>query len=215
MRLGAGERRTLWTVAAALIAVFAAVYVYEEAIGALPGESRILEWRAGLVPFSGPVLRALSGVINLGDEVIAAATTVLLAAVMLEEKGRRAAAGVAAAATIVLFVALFKRIAGPTPLAVTAEPNFPSGHTAYATAVLGFAAWTALRDGHRSLAALAAAPAAAMGPALVLYGSHAPSDVIAGYAVGAAWMIGAALLTSRQPEARSFSRATSTGPRRP
>ena len=86
-----------------------------------------------------------------------------------------------------------RRIIGPTPaeIAVGGVPvaNFPSGHAVYAAAVFGLAAWLALAHGRRTICVGFCVLMVAMGPLRVLRGFHWPSDVIAGYALGYAWLI--------------------------
>jgi undecaprenyl-diphosphatase len=67
--------------------------------------------------------------------------------------------------------------------------SFPSGHTTFAAAVLGFATLLALQQRRYSMAATSALIVAAMGPSRVLLGVHWLSDVAAGYAIGFAWLI--------------------------
>jgi len=67
--------------------------------------------------------------------------------------------------------------------------SFPSGHTTWTTAVFGLAAVLLWRRGHRVWAGACVVVIAAMGPARVMLGVHWTSDVLAGYAVGLAWLI--------------------------
>ena len=62
-------------------------------------------------------------------------------------------------------------------------PSFPSGHTAWATAVFGLIFVLAIRGRHYWPAAGAALIVAAIGPSRLLLGVHYFSDVLAGYAI--------------------------------
>jgi len=68
-------------------------------------------------------------------------------------------------------------------------PSFPSGHTTWTTAVFGLAAVLLWQRGHRVWAGTCVVVIATMGPARVMLGVHWTSDVLAGYAVGLAWLI--------------------------
>jgi undecaprenyl-diphosphatase len=88
--------------------------------------------------------------------------------------------------------ALLKLLSGPTPLwsgTYHAGLNFPSGHVAFVTSVVGYLGWVALRRQQPAVAALALLVVLGMGPARVLVGAHLVSDVIAGYLVGAAVLV--------------------------
>ena len=88
------------------------------------------------------------------------------------------------------------------------DPSFPSGHTAWAVAVFGVLAVLALQR-RRWLGAIACVVlAGAMGPSRVLLGVHWLSDVIAGYAIGLAWLI--ALLLIGMPWANKRTSPTSS-----
>jgi undecaprenyl-diphosphatase len=67
--------------------------------------------------------------------------------------------------------------------------SFPSGHTTFAAAVVGFATLLAIKERRFVVAVGLAAIVAAMGPSRVLLGVHWLSDVVAGYAIGFAWLI--------------------------
>lgn len=72
-----------------------------------------------------------------------------------------------------------------------ASAGFPSGHAAQSAAILLVLAWAMTTDRHRRAAAmfLAATTAAAVGWSRVYLGVHYPTDVVAGWLLGAAWMV--------------------------
>lgn len=95
--------------------------------------------------------------------------------------------------------AVLKAASGPTPL-MTAKYglqalNFPSGHTVYAVVMFGSLAWLAWNCRRWDIAAVLLVLIAGMGPARVVAETHFVSDVIAGYLVGAGWLVFAALAT--------------------
>lgn len=117
--------------------------------------------------------------------------TVLVAgAALWSALGLRAAAWVLGASLAVMANDALKAILGSTPLAPDPnEPNFPSGHVVYATAVFGSLGWLAWRRRQPEAVAVCAFAILAMGPARVLSGSHVVSDTLAGYLFGAAWLL--------------------------
>ncbi len=90
-----------------------------------------------------------------------------------------------------------------TTAAKRADPeiSLPSGHAAYALAVLGSGSFLFWRAGAWPGSVSMAAVAVAMGPVRALDGSHHPMDAVAGNAIGLAWLLGALLIvTPRQPD---------------
>ncbi len=71
--------------------------------------------------------------------------------------------------------------------------SFPSGHTVGATVYWGMVAYCALRTLprylHLPIVLVAAALAWSIGVSRVVIGVHHPSDVLAGFAVGASWLV--------------------------
>jgi membrane-associated phospholipid phosphatase len=129
----------------------------------------------------------------LAEPAVAALTILALSLVVSVRIGRRDGLLVIVIAGALVINEVARRIIGPTPaeIAVGGRPvdNFPSGHAVYAAAVLGLAAWLALAHGRRALCAGLCLVLVAMGPLRVLRGFHWPSDVLAGYALGGAWLI--------------------------
>jgi len=200
----ARRERILWWIAGLLLVVAGVCFVWVRAIGPLPGELRFEGWRTGGgVP--GRLDGALTFVTYLGDPWVAVITVLVLVAIAAEECGRHQAGLILGAVGVVGFVVPLRSVLGPTSQAyggaagVNLGPgaNFPSVHSAYAVSVFGVACWLALCHGHRALSYALALPALVMGPALALRGDHYPADVLAGYAIGLAWLIGVLLLGER------------------
>lgn len=76
-------------------------------------------------------------------------------------------------------------------LAVETSLSFPSGHASNAAAVFLAIGWVLVRDGARARIVwpCAIALVAAVGVSRVVLGVHWPTDVIAGWCVGAGWML--------------------------
>jgi undecaprenyl-diphosphatase len=93
---------------------------------------------------------------------------------------------------------LFKLAFGPSQLWVDTGregTNFPSGHTSFVTAVIGYLGLLCWRRGGswRILTGLAGLLIVGVGPARVAGGEHLISDVVGGYMVGLALLIVAAV----------------------
>ena len=202
--IAANRERALWSTAGLLVGAALLCFVWVRAVGPLPGELRFEAWRAGGgVPVT--LTPSLTFVTYLGDPWVAIGTVVILVAVAVEECGRRQAVLILAAAGVVAFASLMQAILGPTSqeykgaagASLGPGDNFPSAHSAYAVSVFGMASWLMFRRGRRALSYALALPVVLMGPALALLGNHYPADVLAGYAVGLAWLI-AVLLVGQQ-----------------
>lgn len=188
---------------AAVLAAFVAVcWATIAAFGAFPADGataeEVAERRLGDVGLAIP--RVLS---FLGEPPVAAAWTVVLALVAGHVLGRRYAALVIAAAGVAVLTTAIKVLADrPRPAAGQGlDPSFPSGHTAYVTAVLGLAAIVLAEHRRWWLAAGALLVIAAMGPSRIVLGVHWLSDVLAGYAIGLAWLV--LVVTLGLPRART------------
>lgn len=183
--------RVATAVAGALTLLVIALQVVVEIHGWVPGD-RFAMWF-----FDHPRTYRLQ---RLGEEIghlglppVAILTVSALAGYAWLSAGLRYAAMACVASLVVLASTALKLVFGPSLLTTQYHPgaggSLPSGHTAYATAVFGFAAYLLWRQGHRALAAAPALVVLAMGPARVASGAHWPSDVIAGYALGLAWVL--------------------------
>jgi undecaprenyl-diphosphatase len=191
-------------VAGGLLVLVLAMRAYLEWVGPLPGDT----WSAGLVrrqPLQdGPLFDVAMLMAALGSGAVA--VVVLPAALWFVRRawGPEAFVLVAVAMGVVVLNAALKWVLGPTPpfaAVVFKHPsphNFPSGHTAYATAFYGTLALVAVRAGRKDVAAVFAALVVLMGPARVAGGFHLVSDVVAGYAVGAAWLLAVTAARSRR-----------------
>jgi undecaprenyl-diphosphatase len=185
------RRLRLLVAAAAMLALVFAIFAWLRWVGPLPGDRAAADgdWRPWRWP--GDVQSLISFFDSLGTPWIAAGTVLAAAAVTAENVGRRAAALIVAAACVVVLNALLKHLFGPTPLWDERHDyglNFPSGHVAYATAVFGAVAWLAWGRRQRAIAVTAVALIVLMGVDRVLSRAHLPSDVLAGYLVGGAWL---------------------------
>lgn len=196
-------------IAALSLAMAAACFLLVKLTGPLPGELRFEAWRVD-GGYPATLNRPLSFVTYLGDTWVAAGMGLLLAAVTAEEVGRRWAVLVLATAGAGVVTEVLSQILGPTSpeyggaagVSLGAGDNFPSGHAAYAVSVYGLTSWLAWEGGHRALAGALALPALLMGPALAILGNHYPADVVAGYGVGVAWLIGVLMIGERWARGR-------------
>lgn len=189
----ADHRGRLVLLAAALVALVAAQHILLEHFGALPGD------RAALALYGSQQISSFSHDLPWLFGTMALPTpagiTILVAVWLVRRRlGWRSAILVAATTGVVIANDALKTAWGPTPIMVEylgadESGNFPSGHVAYATAVFGFFAWLALRRGQRDIAAAFLGVVVLMGPSRILTHAHFPSDVIAGYTLGAAWLV--------------------------
>jgi membrane-associated phospholipid phosphatase len=157
-----------------------------------PGDEPLYRW-ANSGDVSTTIVRISRTLDGLSEPSVAVLTVVLLAIVVARRIDLRAALFVVGAAGVVLVVDALKAVIGSTDAWVeithTSGSNFPSGHAAYATAVLGAAAW--LASGRRNLDVRIALIViiSLAGLARVALAVHLLSDVIAGHCVGLAWLI--------------------------
>ena len=136
-----------------------------------------------IVEYHGSVRDAALTVASLGDAGVAVVTVAALSAVSYAREGVRAAILPFAAVGVVLFTTIAKDLPGGH------ETTLPSGHTAYAVAVGGFAAWMLAAAGRPRAAAVLFALCLLMAPARVIEGAHRPIDVVTGAALGLAWLL--------------------------
>ncbi|UTI63389.1 phosphatase PAP2 family protein [Paraconexibacter antarcticus] len=197
----AGEGVPAWALPAAgwllllLVTVAVVCGTVVAVFGAFPGDAATRdEVREQAL---GPLVLAPAHALDwVGSPVAALVLTVLVAAWAWLALGWRYAllvAGVLGANVVTL---LLKGIVGRARPATDGllDPSFPSGHTTFAASVIGAAALIAVQQRHWRTAAAFGVVIAAMGPSRVLLGVHWASDVVAGYAIGAAWLLGVVLV---------------------
>jgi membrane-associated phospholipid phosphatase len=220
-RLGAGpsplseswvvaHRRALLLAGVVVLGLVVVMRAWLDLVGPMPGDVAAADWFVTWSPGRSlsPDLDSLLDVFDdLATPYVAALTVAAAAAVVWEARGWRWAVLVPASAAVVVPNAVLKHLFGPTP--VYAEQgfngiNFPSGHVTYTTALFGLLAWLAFTRGRRAAGAICLALVVVMGPARVLGGVHLPSDVVAGYGVGLAWL--AAVLAIGVPWAGADAR---------
>lgn len=182
-------RRSAVVLAALLAAFVVLCWGTIAVLGAFPADGaaaeEVAEQRLGDFGLAFPRLLAF-----LGQPVVALVWTGGLAVVIGRWLGFRYGVLIVSAAAVALITTVVKLLADrPRPTAGSGlDPSFPSGHTAYVTAVLGIMAILLAERGRWRLAGGAAIVVAAMGPSRVLLGVHWLSDVMAGYAIGLAWL---------------------------
>jgi membrane-associated phospholipid phosphatase len=187
--------------ALALVVVFVAVLAWVETIGPLPGDHAL--YRYFIVhPLPSGWYALVQFFQNLAEPIMALATVAALAAIAWRRRGRREAMLIIAASAVVVLVALLKGLIGVTPPwhevnRDTISANFPSGHVAYATAVFGMVIHLARGPRDRDVRLVCWALIVGMGPARLVAHAHLLSDVVAGYAVGALWLLGLVALSRR------------------
>jgi undecaprenyl-diphosphatase len=204
-----------------LAAVFG-IWAVIQATGVFPGDRLMQPWlgdnpswlAAHDVP--GWLQSLVSAVTWLGSPVAACLIVAALTAAFWLRDGMRLAWIPAAAAAVVFASAGLKELFGPSPLesqtAFTPTGTLPSTHTAFAASVLGLAVWLALRERRVVAAAALAGVVVFIGPLRVLEGAHWPSDVVAGYALGFAWLLAVLALAGsggtglRPPRRRAAAR---------
>jgi undecaprenyl-diphosphatase len=184
------SRRAAAAVALALAAFVPICWAVIALLGAFPGDAgsaaEVREER-----HSGLALAIAHALDWLGHPGVAAGVSAALALGVWRAYGRRHAALVLAALGVSIITTVLKVSFGRTrpPGALPTDPSFPSGHTAWATAVFGLVALLAAADRRWGVTVVCALIIACMGPSRVLLGVHWFSDVIAGYAIGLAWLL--------------------------
>ncbi len=159
-------------------------------VGSFPGDMWAL--RQGFRPHSSPV-RAYADVFgDLGTPAAAVVILLVGSRILLTRRPFTEFLGLVVVFFAIPFNAMLKLIFGPSPLWAQFHnngSNFPSGHVNFVTAVIGYLALISWRAGQRWFAVLAALLILGIGPARVVTGVHLVSDVVAGYLVGASWLI--------------------------
>jgi|AntDryMetagUQ889_1029465.scaffolds.fasta_scaffold01042_3 membrane-associated phospholipid phosphatase len=174
------RRPLIW--GAGLLGLFALVcWVLAKTTTLFPGPSG-LDFFGTRADLPAAVRYLLDAERALAHPVVAASATIGIAAFC----ARRVSAKMCLAALVAPFVVV---VASGAKDALGPPTALPSGHAAYAIAVFGIASWLCWRAGRWSGAAVLALVALSMGPARVIQGAHYAIDVIAGAALGLAWLI--------------------------
>lgn len=180
------------SVSIGLLSLVAVIRAWLQWIGPVPGD-RYAAAHFGSSHPEGYVLRHLTSFFSsLGTPLIAAAVVCVALPVLWLRADRRTTYGLVVACLVVPLNALLKLISGPTPLwthTYHVGVNFPSGHVAFVTSVVGYLGWVAARRHQPVAVVVAMLVVVGMGPARVVVGAHLVSDVIAGYLVGGAVLI--------------------------
>jgi len=189
---------TLALAGLAVLAVLAAVLL--AGARTLPGDTALLDLAAAVREKQAvDLVRVLT---DLGSWPVAA-TIAVATGLVLVVRGRSAELGCLLVAAAALFLSVHAIKAGvgrarpPDPLAGAAGRSYPSGHAAYSTVWI-VAALVLAREapGRRARAALivgGVAVAGFVGASRVYLRVHYPSDVIGGWALGAATLGAAAV----------------------
>ena len=182
-------RTALIAVGAVAAVLFALLAIKAAGSGVLPTDWALHDalLARGLGPWALAVPRALA---VLGSAWAGPIWTLGIVAVFWRWIGWRPAALVAVAASVALATVVIKTLVDRPrpPGALLTDPGFPSGHTAYATAVLGVTAIILLAHRRGWWAALCALVIVLMGPSRVAIEAHWASDVAGGYLLGITWL---------------------------
>lgn len=218
------RRRALSAAAAGLYGLTLVLIVWTQTAGALPGE-RWLVVHLYRRTTRDVVGQATSFFGNLGSPLVAVTTVAVVTWFVARRCGGRWA--VLTPLTLVAPAAanVIKRVTGPTELASLLQGvppqsvgSLPSGHAAFVSALFGLVAVLGLAARRWDVAVAAAIPILATGPTQVLRGAHFPADMLAGYALGFAWLLTMLLLAARAwpaPSGGAVGRAAGPdGPRR-
>ncbi|MEA2430916.1 MAG: hypothetical protein QOI19_1389 [Thermoleophilaceae bacterium] len=160
---------------------------------------------------------AVAKVVTAFGSLPATAVAVLIGALLLARRRRRAELAVLLGSAVAIYVlvhvtkATTDRPRPPHPLAAATLSAFPSGHAAYSTMYVGLAS-IASRTSRASLLIAAVVAAAAIGASRVYLRVHWASDVLAGWALGAAIFGAATAIALAVGRFRNNDRATCTQP---
>ena len=146
-----------------------------------------------------PVLRVIAAITHLGDTLwVASAAALVLLALLLRRHWQLALAWAVALLGILpvngTLKALFRRVRPLHDHGFIIEPgwSFPSGHAFGSVVFYGMLAYVLLRLSphfHRAIIATAMLLIGVVGISRILLQVHYFSDVLAGYAAGAAWLV--------------------------
>jgi undecaprenyl-diphosphatase len=174
---------------AALFLLVIALHLWLVWVGPFPGDHWAL--RQGWTPHPTWVRDYASFFQHLGTPLVAIALVAVASVLIIRHGSLLELFGLGVACLAVALNALLKLVLGPSPIWQTVHTghNFPSGHTTFVVAVIGYLGMVAHRHGQRWLESLALVLVIAVGPARVVTGIHLVSDVIAGYLLGGAMLL--------------------------
>jgi len=185
------SRRALGLTAAGLIAFLALQWLYVNEVGALPGERALFE-RVGPGQLWAPLTNLAQIFANIGLPIVAVPLVLTIGAILRTRVALDTVIGLLATSAAGLAAYALKHLLGPSPLLVElgrTEGGYPSGHAAFGAAFFGFLALLALERDQRDLAVVAAVVGLLVGLAQVFLQAHLVSEVLAGYALGLAWLM--------------------------
>jgi undecaprenyl-diphosphatase len=129
---------------------------------------------------------------QVGRPIPAIGEVLLMLVWLWRTGGQRTARGLLIALMASVTCGLIKTVCGPTPVWLGLHhvgANFPSGVVTFVTAAGGYIGAVAWRYGRTTTPFVVLVLIAGAGPARVLGGQHLLSDVLAGYMLGAAWLV--------------------------
>lgn len=179
------QRGWLTLVAVTLALAVLAAWVTRERHGLLPGEWSLRAW-VFHHPLPPKVRRIVFAFVGLGRPRVACATVLLCAIAATSVSSWRAGLLIGAASLVVLPARALK--------AWARHRTVPSGHVAYAVSLFGMTGCVLLQQSYPLAAFSVLLAGLAMGPARVLDNGHWALDIVAGYAIGLAWLLGLLVL---------------------
>lgn len=197
-----------------MVALVFVVRLWLSWIGPFPGDVWAIRRAIRFQPPGALLGQVTQLCATIGAALPAALTVAAAGFTLYRSDGRRGVGGLLVAFSVVAVNAILKALLSPTPLWARYFPhgsNFPSGHVAYATAVLGYLAVMGFRHRRAEVTTMCVLLIVAMGPARVASGAHLVSDAIAGYLLGFAWLI-LALLTLRAADGTGSPRRRTAQP---
>ena len=199
---GRRVRAAVLALSALLLAGVVVVRAYLAKVGSLPGDHYVaVRLPNPLVP--QPIEQLGEFFATLAYPLVAMLTVAVAAWLVHRTLGARRGVGVLLASAAVVANSTLKVVFGPTQLYADTVghsdvANYPSGHVTYATALFGYLGYLSLERRRPEGAMVAVLLIALMGVARLITGAHFPSDVLGGYLLGAGWLLGVILWTTRR-----------------